>query len=202
MPRYHVRLYIEDSGLPDGEAVGGDCSHILFDGPDNPEPDDPLNAPLHPAFGSPIAHTLIGAMGIDPSELNHTMVAWDHGDGTIGLRRDSPRGHIHLSENHGAINDDRTYRGVISDGSAIIEFSSEHMLISLMPGLAWYASGETPEGFFFTNLLSVTQAVGITDGTPLSRMIDIPALAGLDPIISRIDAKADGIHEIRVEATR
>lgn len=198
MPRHAVRLYIEDTHLPDGEAVGGDCSHILLDGPDDPQPNDPGATSSHPAFTSPFAHALIEAMGISPVRLNHAMTDWSHGDGAIGLMQDKPVGHVRLPDEHTAFSRERTRLGFAMSRNTIIEFSTEHMLINLLPDLAWYASGEDREGFLITRLLTATQAAGITEGTSLRDVIDIPSLTDLDPVIRHIDAKADSIHEIRM----
>lgn len=198
MPRHAVRLYIEDSRLPDGEAVGGDCSHILLDGPDDPEPSSPEMTESHPAFNSPFAHALIKAMGISPVRLNHAMMEWSHGDGAIGLMQDKPVGHVRLPSEHTAFSRERTRLGFAMSRNTIIEFSTEHMLVNLLPDLAWYANDEDPGGFLITRLLTATQGTGITEGIALREVIDIPQLAHLDPVISRIDAKADGIHEIRL----
>jgi len=196
MPRHAVRLYIEDSHLPDGEAAGGDCSHLLFDGPDDPDPSNPGATASHPAFTNPFAHALIKAMGISPVRLNHAMMDWSHGDGAIGLMQDNPAGHVRLPDEHTAFSGKKTRLGFAMSRNTIVEFSTEHMLINLLPDLAWYASGEDSGGFLITRLLTATQGAGITEGTPLQRVIDIPALSHL--VISRVTAKADGIHEIRL----
>ena len=196
MPRHAVRLYIEDSHLPDGEAAGGDCSPLLFDGPDDPDPSNPGATASHPAFTNPFAHALIKAMGISPVRLNHAMMDWSHGDGAIGLMQDNPAGHVRLPDEHTAFSGKKTRLGFAMSRNTIVEFSTEHMLINLLPDLAWYASGEDSGGFLITRLLTATQGAGITEGTPLQRVIDIPALSHL--VISRVTAKADGIHEIRL----
>ena len=200
MPRHQVCLYIENCGLPDGEATGGDCSHILLDGPDDSEPSDPVETPRHPAFQSPFARALVTSMGLDAFILNHVMMDWSHGDGSIGIMPDSPMGSILLPDEHTAFSRHEARHGLVMSRNTVIEFSQEHMLINLLPRLGWYASGEDPEGFFITSLLTQTLARGLKPGTPLEKIIDIPALADISAKVKRIDVKADGIYEIRLEA--